>query len=294
MRRILIAWLATAALALPAVAGIVYQARTWQEGDQTSDAAAMTVKAVIDGDKAKIEFEESGNPWMGKGSYLLTTDGGRTLYLVKPEDKTYGAWDLEAVMRMVGQLGSGGLLNIQIDNPRVETLEAGAGKTVAGLATRHHRYRSSYDLEVKIIGIKKRQTIDSIQDVWSTEALDDAALGVWLRTPKTGHEDLDRLIELEATKIKGFPLEVIDRTTTTDKKGRGTTTVTHTLVTELEQGVAVPAETFVIPPDYTQTQLMPTDEMAAAGGEDGSSDDEEEEEKGGLLGRFKRLGKKDG
>ncbi len=143
------------------------------------------------------------------------------------------------------------------------------------------------------MGIKKRQTIESVQDVWSTEALEDAALGVWLRTPKTGHEDLDRLIELEATKIEGFPLEVIDRTTTTDKKGRSSTTVTHTLVTELEQGVAVPAGTFVIPPDYTQTQLMPTESMAAAAGDEEESA-EEEEEKGGLLGRFKRLGKRDG
>ena len=86
MRRLWIAPALALALALPLQAGVEYKARTWQEGKQANKQADMSVWSRVDGDKARIEFQESGNPWMSQGSYLLTTDAGRTMVLVKPED----------------------------------------------------------------------------------------------------------------------------------------------------------------------------------------------------------------
>ena len=80
-------------------------------------------------------------------------------------------------------------------------------------------------------------------------------------------------------------------TITTGKKGKQTTTTTHMLVSELQQGASFPAGTFVIPADFTEMQLMPTEAMMAAG-QESPSDDEGEEQKGGMFGRFKKFGKK--
>lgn len=294
MKKLWITLALAAGLVLPAEAGIEYRARTWQEGAQQSEQMESTVKASIDGARGKIVFEDSGNPWMPAGSYLLTTDAGETLYLVKPADKTYGEFDLDAVMQMLGTLSESGLVKFEIENPQVEILERGAGKTVAGVATSHVRYRTTYDMKVKVLGMGRLQRVETVQDVWYSSELGDAALGIWLRKepPRTGTE-LDELVDLELSKIEGFPLETISTTTSTGKKGQNSsTTTTHTLVSELERGVSFADETFVIPPDYTRTQLMPTEAMMAGGGEEGAAGEAEEEEKGGLLGRFKRLGKK--
>ncbi len=290
MKRITIALLLCFGLALPAVAGIEYRARTWQEGAQKNKQMESSVKASIEGDKARIDFEDSGNSTMPAGSYLLTTDGGGTVFLVRPEDKTYGEFDLEAVMQMLGAMSDSGLLDFQIDNARVETLDRGAGKTVAGIPTEHARFRTTYDMKIKVLGMGRTQNVETVQDIWYSDALQDAAMGIWLRKapPRTGTE-LDELIDLEVAKIRGLPLETVSTMTTTGKKGKSTTTTTHTQVSDLRQGVSFPADTFVIPDDYTPVEMMPSEAMLAG---DGEQADGEEEEQGGLLGRFKKFGKK--
>ncbi|MGQ9835553.1 MAG: hypothetical protein ACUVRQ_06190 [Thermoanaerobaculaceae bacterium] len=71
-------------LAAVAHAGVYYEAKTTNEGKgaETQDAY---VKAWVSGEKIKIIFESSGNPVIEKGNYLLSTDGGKVVYLVIPE-----------------------------------------------------------------------------------------------------------------------------------------------------------------------------------------------------------------
>ena len=198
------------------------------------------------------------------------------------------------MMQMLGALSAGGLVDFEIENPRLERLDAGAGKTVAGMSTRHARYRTTYDMRVKVLGFKRAQSVETVQDVYYSDELRDAAMGVWLRKepPRTG-TDLDRLIDLEVEKIQGFPLETVDTTTTTGKKGKQTTTVTRTVVSRVDRGVSFPAGTFVIPDGYTPVQMMPTEAMLAAGQQPTAEEGEGEgEKKGGVFGRLKKLGKK--
>ena len=298
MKRTWTSLIVALALAAPLRAGIEYEARTWQEGQQANKQAEISVHGMIDGDNARIEFVESGNPWMSQGTYLLTTDAGQTLQLVNPQEKTYGEFDLDSVMQMLGALGESGIVSFEIENPRVETLAQGPGKTVAGVATKHARYRTSYEMRMKIMGFKNTQSVQSTQDVWYTEGLSDAAMGVWLRKePPRTNTDLDRLIDLEVSKIQGFPLETVDTTVTTGKKGKQTTTTTRMQVTKLSRGVSFAASTWVIPDDYTPIQMNPA-EAVMAGGQpppEQSDGEEKEEEEGGIMGRFKKFGrKKDG
>ena len=295
MKRFWMVLAVVAALAAPLEAGIEYEARSWQEGKQANEQAEMTVLAKIDGENARIEFVESGNPWMREGAYLLTTDGGTTLQLVKPADKTYGEFELDSVMRMLGSLGEAGIVSFEIENPKLETLERGPGKSVAGMSTKHARYRTTYDMRIKIMRFQRTQSVETTQDVWYSEELRDPAMGVWLRKePPRTNTELDKLIDLEVGKIEGFPLETADTTVMTGKKGKQTTTVTRMRVEKLSRGVSFPASTWVIPDDYTPVQMMPTEAMMA-GGQPPPEQSEGEEEQGGVLDRFKKFGrKKDG
>src|SRR5258705_13889356 len=111
--------------AVPAFAGIHYKSTT-KSDDARGHSSEMQVEGWVAGDKARVEFKDSTNPNPAtpKGTYLLTKDGGKTLFLVNPEEKTYAVWDLNAMLGTVGNVmnGMGALLKIQFSEPKVEKL----------------------------------------------------------------------------------------------------------------------------------------------------------------------------
>jgi hypothetical protein len=244
--------------AMPALAGIHYKSRSHQEGKGASKQMDMTVEGWVDGDNAKILFTESKNDLMGKGSYLVTTDGGKILYLVDPKEKTYTEWDLNAMMNMLGTVmeSMGGMIQMEFSDPEVEKLLEESGGTLLGLPTTHYRYRTAYDMEMKIMGMKRSQSFETLQDIWSTEDLADPALGVWLKRdpPSMGNVGIEKVIEAEMSKMKGFPLKTVQETITTGQKGKQQTTTTTTEVYELNQTTISP-DTFEIPADYERREM---------------------------------------
>jgi hypothetical protein len=253
---------ALALAAAPTFAGIHYKSTTHTDG--SSKVGDAQVEGWVSGGKARVDFRESGNPMAKKGSYLITKDGGKTVYLVDPEEKTYALWDLKAMMGMVGGVmnGMGPLLKFEFTNPKVEKLLDEDGGTVAGLPTRHVRYRTSYTLTVKVMGMGNTADVVTEQDIWATQKLQDAALGIWLRNepPKSGNEQLDKLIAAGMEKVQGFPLKTITASTTTGKKGKPTSSRTTMEVTQLDTAATVPESSFEIPAGYKETemQIMPT------------------------------------
>lgn len=249
------------AAAAPVAAGVHYQATTSVEGEGRPQVTE--VEAWVDGPRAKVLFRESSQPMLEDGQYLLTQDGGKTIYLVDPKEKTYGEWDMEAMLQLVGGVieGLGPLLDLEFSDPEVEKLAEEPGGEVAGQPTTHYRYRTAYTTKVKVLGMKRESHTETIQDVWSTTALDDdVALGLWLRKQpvKTGNEGIDRVIAAEVEKIRGFPLKTVAVSTTTGgKRGEKTsTTRTTTEVTSLAE-TDVPAATFELPAGYAEQQMMP-------------------------------------
>ena len=259
-RRVLIglAIVAAAVVAVPAEAGIYYKAVTDVDGQ--GDAGDVSVEGWVDGEKAKVEFLESGNPMTPAGGYLLSQDGGRTILLVNPEEKTYAVWDLAAMMGMMGGMmkSMGPLLKFEVSQPRVEKLADEDGGSLVGLTTRHYRYRTTYGMKVKVFGMGQESTVVSEQEIWATPQLQDLGLAVWLRKEptKTGNEQLDKLIAAEMGKVAGFPLKSITVTTTTSQRGPATTTRSVMEVKELRRG-DVPPGTFQLPAGYTEVQLLP-------------------------------------
>jgi hypothetical protein len=254
-------FLTLALAAAPAVAGIHYKSVTRTEGGPQSRSADTQVEGWAAGDKARIEFRESANPMMKKGMFIITKDGGKTMYMVNPEDKTYAEWDLQAMLGMAGTVmnGMGPLLKMEFTTPKVEKLLDEDGGTLLGMPTRHVRYRTSYTLTVKVLGMGNSSDVVSDQDIWATQKLADVALGAWLRAdpPHTGNEQLDKLIATGREKIQGIPLKMITVSTNTDKKkGKQTVTKMTMEVTQLDTAAAVPPSSFEIPAGYKETQMM--------------------------------------
>jgi hypothetical protein len=243
----------------------------------------------VAGEKARVEFKESANPVAKQGAYLITKDGGKTVFLVDPEEKTYAEWNLQAMLGLVGSVmqGMGPMLKIEFSNPKVEKLLDEDGGALLGLPTRHYRYRTSYNMKIKVLGMGNEASVVTDQDVWSTDRLQDIGLGVWLRSdpPRTGNEQFDKLLAAEMDKSHGFPLKTVTVSTSTQKKGKQTVTRSTTEVTQLDTSANVPATSFEIPAGYKETQIVPT-------AQEGEGGDEQQGGLGALL-RGKK-GKKSG
>jgi len=240
-------------------AGVYYVAQTTAEGGKSAEKQNMVVKAWASGDGGKVVFEESENPMMGKGTYIITKDGGKTMFLVDPKEKTYMKWDLDSMMGLLG--GAMKMMNLKFTDPKVEFLGEEPGGLVAGIPTTRYSYRTSYAMSMSFMMMKKNSRVMKDEEIWAATKLADAALGIWLRKapPKTGNEDMDKLIKAEMGKVQGFPLKRKTVTTSTDEKGNKEVTTITMEVTELQM-VPVPDSTFEIPSDYKETSLAGTGE----------------------------------
>ena len=238
-----------------AFAGLYYEAKTTASGRKGAEMQNSTVKAWVAGDKAKVVFAESENPMAKSGMYMITTDGGKTVYMVNPKDKQYFAWDVNSLAGMAG--GMMKMMNIKITDPKVVKVGEEAGDTIAGLPTVHYTYNISYAQSMKFMMMKKNSKITKVQEVWAAPKLVDAALGTYLRKepPSMGDEGFDNLVRAEMSAMKGFPLRMKTVQTDTDDKGKSETTTTVIEVTKLELEFATPDSTFVIPPDYEEVQM---------------------------------------
>ena len=271
-------------------AGMTFKSVTKMEGGSgrhSGDAMNMAVQSWVDGDKSKVQFTESGNPMMAAGSYMLTQDGGKTMYMVNTKEKTYMKWDMEA---MTGQAMKmmGGMASIKITDPKVDKVLDEAGSNMLGYPTRHCRFRTTYATEVSVMGMKTKSMVAQDQELWTTTALNDKGFGAWLKRepPKTGNADLDNLAKAQMATMQGFPLKTITATTTTDKSGKSTVTKMIMEVTDIQKA-DVPASTFALPPSYKEVQ-MPTIGMpppGARGGNAGTLEDTPKRPTGGFLRR---------
>jgi hypothetical protein len=252
-----ILWLAAA---LPCAAGLHYKAST-RIHDPAGKSSEAQVEGWVSGEKARVEFVDTTGvavPFAKKGGYLLTQDGGRNLYLVDPEEKTYAKWSVDGMLAMLGGLmnGFGPLLKIQFGPPKVEKLVDEDGGEVAGQRTRHVQYRTRYAMKVRVLGISSSSDVVTDEDLWLASKWRDPGLGVWLRadSPRTGNGEFDRLVAAAREKVAGVPLKAVTVSTTIQSKGRRqSVTRTTTEATEIKSA-SVPDSTFEIPTGYSEVQ----------------------------------------
>ena len=248
--------LLAALAAVPSFADVHYKSVTHPQG-----GGDMQVEGWASGNGARVELKESNNPILKKGAYLITKNGGQTVFLVDPEEKTYAEWDVRAMLGAAGAMlnGMGPLLKVEFTEPKVEKLLEEAGPAIAGLPTRHYRYRTSYTTKIKMLGMGNESSVVSEEDVWVTDQLKDAGLSVWLRAepPRTGNDQLDKVIAANREKLTGFPLKTVVVSTSTSKKNNKTVTSRTTMeVTEIDTGAKVPATSFEVPAGYEKTEMV--------------------------------------
>jgi hypothetical protein len=231
-----------------AFAGVEFVAQTRSEG-----GGDVTVHAFVSGSRAKVVFVESEADLYASGDYMLSPDEGKTLYVISPSTRTYTQYDVQAMMAGMGGMvhDMRGMMKVSFESPKVEKLLEENGGLIAGLPTRHYRYRTSYTVSMNMAGAHKVSTVME-EDIWATEELVDPALKVWLKQdpPTTGDEQVDKMIRAEMAKVQGFPLKRLTVTRTVDSRGEQKSR-SEMDVLEVKQ-LEVPDTEFAMPRGYRE------------------------------------------
>jgi hypothetical protein len=261
------------AVVKPAQAGYYFEAVTSSEASGQGGAQISTVHSWVEGDSAKVEFQDQAQGGLFKpGSYLLTTDAGATLDLVNTEEMTITTIDFEQIMNMAGSMmeAMGGVVNMEFTDFSTERVSEDAGPDILGFPTTYSRYQTGYTMSISVMGFTRESRVDTDNQIWCSEDFDANGLRVWVRPDRfrTGNEDFDRLIREQYQAMNCLPLrnEVV---TTMSGSGGNSVTTTTTEIVELREEVVSPA-VLALPASYERVSLMD----GITGGQDAGAGDE--------------------
>jgi len=238
-----------------ASAAIQYEFRQTTSSDlDTIPSTDCAGRAIIDGDRSRIEFV-TGNAYP-PGTYMIATNGSRTMTFIDPSKKTFVEINAASVTSAIGAR------KITIGNKKIDVTKMPDQLTIAGFPTEHYRMVMSYDITVSFGSMPLTQSVKTTIDKWTTNAFGDVG-DTFLASGAlhTGNPDLDDLMSAENTNIKGFPLKQIVNVTTINAHAAQNTnsqlhmnrTVTQTrelLVTSIQPKATVGLATFSIPVTY--------------------------------------------
>ncbi|HET9697695.1 MAG TPA: DUF4412 domain-containing protein [Terriglobales bacterium] len=236
--------------ALPSWAGVTYTAVTRTILGSKNQSGDFRVRGWVSGSHARMEFLKSELPEIQTGTYLVSSDGGDTVYLVNPAEKTFTRWDVNGMVHNMADMMRTfrGQMKVRFEEPKVEKLLEEAGPEMQGLPTRHFRYRTSYKAT-----LGDTETIATVmdEDIWTTSAIQEPGVKAFLdKRPTTGDEQLDRILNAEMSKVPGFPLK---RTTSTQTQTHKQTTVTRSEMEIVElKNVDTPETMFAVPKGFTE------------------------------------------
>lgn len=247
-------------------AAVQYEFRQTTHSDLENVAPTdISGRGVIDGDRSRVDFLSGSGFTLG--SYIISTNGTRTMTFVNPAKKTYVDVNGSGVAAAIGSA------RITVANKKINLTQLDDHPVIAGLPTDHYRLTMSYDITLAFGTIPLTQTVNEVIDKWVTQALGDVA-ETFLASGgiHTGNADLDDLIATENTKIKGFALkQTLTVTTTNDRQPQQTKltmrrSITQTrelTLTSIEPKASVPPDTFVVPATYHKPDPLRDDTQKA-------------------------------
>lgn len=189
--------------ASPLFSAIRYEFKqTTRTEAQSQPASSLVGRAVIEGEMSRVDFISGyAHP---VGSYVISKDGFRSVAIVDPAKQTYTEVDTSNVASALGSS------KIEIANLKTNVRKLGDRPTIAGIPAEHWVLESSYDMTVMFGTLPLKQTVQTTIDKWVTTSLGNVGASlISAESLRTGNSELDRIIELESTKIQGFPLRQV-------------------------------------------------------------------------------------
>ncbi len=234
-----------------------FSGKSWTDGNK-KESPIEGVVYLKSPSFFRVEFKKSENPLLSEESVIISKDL-KTIYLLNTKDKTYAELDFEELLKSLGSI-TGSLLNLEIENPKVEVKKGTEDKNILGFNCKHIIIETSYDMKMKVLFIKSKQSIHYVSDYWVAQNF-PLILKDWFQEKsfKTGIPKLDEIIEKETSAVKGMVLKIKKITEIKDEKGEIKRTYDEEEITKIEER-ELSLSLFEIQKNYKKIELFPKDE----------------------------------
>lgn len=243
-------------VALPLSAAVQYEFFQRSTSDDSAvPPADLSARAVVDGTRTRVDFL-SGNVYP-PGTYMISTDGSRRLFFVDPAKKWYTEVNAAGVASAIGSS------NIKIENLQTKVDRLPDSATIAGIEADHYQTTITYDITVQPKSVPLKQHVRTVIDQWVTLKFGVTTGAALHNSSRTGNADIDRLIEAETDKVKGFAMrQTVTITTMKElapkesqlKLPRSRTLVREMVVTRINE-MDVNPTSFTIPATYRRAEV---------------------------------------
>ncbi len=245
-------------------AGVEWKTKMLVESENKSQRNEVMSTSFAQNGDVRVQFEEvkKKDTLYSDKIYWLYKNKDKMMYIVNDKEKTIMPMSLDGMLQMAGALGD--LVKIEISDSTSSIEDLGSA-TVMGLPCKHVRITRDYTMTMKIAIIKKTMIISEVRDVWGSRQVDglsEIGAAYMGKDFRTGHEDLDKMIETESKLMDGigFPLKTVSKQIQKGKKGKQqgeTTTTTEVLSMQTK---SLDAALFLLPDGYQTVSLLPEEE----------------------------------
>lgn len=237
-----------------------YEFRLDPGSKKGEDVIEGTVR--VQGTRARVDTR--GRRHDSDGSYFLVRDGGRVVYVVRPDREEYEVHDADAFARVVGTAmrAVGPMVRFSVRDVRLDTARLGTGAPVAGRRTQRAQLRQHWTTSIRVMGFVKEGIASSaVGEYWTDPTfplmrnplLD--VVGTSLFALAASDEDfLEQADALKAALFRGAPLKADIRITAADEEGDDETRLRYE-VTSLRIG-PVDAAALEVPKGYRKSNKL--------------------------------------
>ena len=257
---LLVASFAGAALA-QSPSAYTYEFRLDPGSKKGEDVIEGTVRVL--GDRARVDTR--GGSHDSDGSYFLVRDGGRVLYVVRPDRGEYEVHDADAFAHVVGTAmrAVGPMVRFSVQNVRLDTARLGAGAPVAGRSTQRVQLRQHWTTSIRVMGFVKEGIAGSaVSEYWTDPTfplmrnpLFDVVGSSLFALAASDEEFIERSEALKASLFRGAPLKADIRIAAADEDGDNDETRLRYEVTSLRVG-PVDAAALEVPKGFRKSNKL--------------------------------------
>jgi hypothetical protein len=230
--------------------------------DQKGAPSSTYLSSVrLAGGNMRMDYLEGMNPMAGKDGYMVIRGDDERLAIVNAKDKQVMVMDAAALGSGMGAMMNNPMLKLSFKDQSFSYEDLGAGETILGSKTRHFRLKQKYTMEMRVMGMRRSNTEESVTDQWiasDVKGVDERAMKRWAKSFGSGVKVTNPELAAQMEKFMqdsrgGLALKSVVVATHDDGKKRETDTTTMEVV-ELKPANH-DASIFTWPSDYAVVDM---------------------------------------
>jgi hypothetical protein len=173
------------------VDGVTFRYKVSSSRKEQKGAPPFTYTSTVRlaGGNVRMDYLEGLNPLAGKDGYMVIRGGDERLAIVNAKDKQVMVMDAAALGTGMGAMLNNPMIKMAFKDQSFSYEDLGAGETILGSKTRHFRLKQRYTLDVRVMGMHRSSTDESVTDQWiatDVKGVDEAAMKRWAKAFGSG------------------------------------------------------------------------------------------------------------